>query len=487
MSIIEQTKDYVRKRGYVKYHPAALETLAEEQYPFYTDAFGEYWNNAYDVDSLKVETTITPYEVNIEDWGTGVEDFDLFWYMGSPHKRELNTTPIFKRPIIGMSGYGKLSFRKVGKKVEAVTRTQSSKAFYSTIDFKENYYDTTEYLNKKIIENTLPHTGTRFKITELVREIDIKELTEYAANNRYGLMLPGIVTEKPMDIIINQKKVEAKMPRGRKFNINCSLEGVGYGAITGVLLPTKTSKLIDVLRRGVKIKETFNPAPTHPVEGFINVDWLKPVTNRHDFIMDSKEYGAFHLSVRNYLIKSFPSSEEIISKRKIKSIRYLAELMGDIIKDVGLPKDMSMPDIQFKEPEKPKPQKNWTNPTEEPTEKPVENVPRIVLSTRKAPLKPTNKPIRKYGISWYPSNCGKDEPAILVDTYVKSVIFNMDNELMKKCDEMRTTEQRIAMTSLFGSGYALLLNKQSEGMKEYERFANDITAKLISRIKESSQ
>jgi hypothetical protein len=473
-----------RTSGEVKFHPSLVGELAEKLYPDCKDAFREYWSNAYDVDSLKVETKISPYEVVIEDWGTGVESFIDFWMIGSPHKKDLNESPILKRPVIGKKGIGKLSFRKIGEKIDAITRTQNGKAYYSTIDFKEDKYYTTEYKDRRDIEAILSHVGTKFKIsqlTDVARNIDPNDVTEYCRENMYGIMLSGIATKKPMEIIVNDKIVEAKMPRGREVRIPCS-----FGEINGVLLPSKKTTKIDALRRGIKIKD-INPAPTHPAEGFFNSNWLEPTTDRHDFVTDTPEYGTFYSAVRNYMIKNIPSSEEIVSRRKIKSIRYLADLMGDIIKDVGLPKDMSMPDIKFKEPEEAKPQKNWVNPPETTAEKLIENVPRIVLSTRKTPLKPTNKPIRsKYGISWYPSNCGNDEPAILVDTYAKAVIFNMDHEFMKRCDDMRMTEQRLSLVPLFARGYTLLMKKQEISMKEFEKSVDNISAKLISRIKEFS-
>jgi len=472
----------------IRFHPAALEEFAENQYPFYTDAFREYWCNAYDVDSLKVETTITPYKVTIEDWGAGVENFDLFWYIGSPHKKELNLTPILGRPIIGRKGLGKLSFRKIGKKVDAVSRTASGKAFYSTIDFKENKYSTTEYKKREEIEANLNHIGTKFEISELsdfAGKINLKDVEDYCKKNMYGIIIPGIVTSKPIDIIINQKKVEAEFPKGRVAKINCSLEGIEYGTANGILSPSKSSKLtkIDALCRGIKIKEINNPAPTHPVDGFINANWLNLTTNRHDFIMDTKEYAAFHVSLRNYLIDNLPTSEEIISRRKIKSINYLAKLMEEVIREVGMPQGTAIP--EFKEPPKPKPEKKWiiSKPEEE---KPYEP-PAIVIETQPHKLDIKVKPIKsKYGIKWYPAHCGKDKSAIIADPISMDVIFNIDHELLKRCDDMRPREQRAAFASLFSRGYALLKKEQDKGLENFNKFVDDISAKLISKIEEYS-
>jgi hypothetical protein len=311
----------------------------------------------------------------------------------------------------------------------------------------------------------LPHQGTKVRITQLEKKIDALEVLKYCEETLYGLVLP-IASNEPMCILVNQRKVDPQIPSGKDVLINTK-----YGQIKGNLTSAKTGTL-DVLCKGVKIKEV-NPDPTHPVKGFVNVDWIEPTTDRHDFIMDTDEYKTFYLSLRNYIISNFPSQYEIVSKRKKKVMKLLAKLMGEVIREVGLaPKIIAEAKKYERIPiKKEEVKKHWE-------EKP----PYVDILSKIGRTKFKDRPVKTdYGILWTQGPCGRENPAVLVDPVMKYVIFNSDNDYFKKFDELHPREQAVSMVPLYARGYALIL-RGYENINEYQHFVDDISARLLSKL-----
>ena len=66
------------------------------KYPKALDAVREYICNGWDADADKIEITITPEFLKIEDWGSGISNFELFWAVADQHKLKIECTPKFK-------------------------------------------------------------------------------------------------------------------------------------------------------------------------------------------------------------------------------------------------------------------------------------------------------------------------------------------------------------------------------------------------------
>jgi len=133
--------------GRIVIHSSIIEEVAK--YPKALDAVREYVCNGWDADADRLEITITDELLRIEDWGTGISNFDLFWGVADQHKSEIEFTPKYHRKPIGRKGLGKLSFSMLGDSIDVETRT-AYKAEYSVPNFKEMGY--TAYPREKINE-----------------------------------------------------------------------------------------------------------------------------------------------------------------------------------------------------------------------------------------------------------------------------------------------------------------------------------------------
>src|SRR5579872_1943287 len=102
-------------------HSSVIEEVSK--YPNALDSVREYVANAWDADADRLDITIQDESLRIEDWGTGISNFKLFWGVADQHKSAIELTPKFKRKPIGRKGLGKLSFMMLGNKITVETRT----------------------------------------------------------------------------------------------------------------------------------------------------------------------------------------------------------------------------------------------------------------------------------------------------------------------------------------------------------------------------
>ena len=87
------------------------------KYPNALDAIREYIANAWDADADKLEITIDDNLIKIEDWGTGISNFKVFWGVADQHKSAIEFTTKYGRKPIGRKGLGKLSFAMLGNNI----------------------------------------------------------------------------------------------------------------------------------------------------------------------------------------------------------------------------------------------------------------------------------------------------------------------------------------------------------------------------------
>ena len=223
-------------------HSSVIEEVSK--YPNALDAIREYIANGWDADADRLDITINDNSLRIEDWGTGIANFKVFWGVADQHKSSIELTPKYKRKPIGRKGLGKLSFVMLGNKITVETRTVY-KAEYSYADFsKMEFYG----FPREKIDEGLSHRGTQITITELKIELKLDEVIEYIKENLYGLILPIACKDNPMKIFVNGEKVVPRPVTGTPGIISAA-----FGDIYCNLSPTKTSK-IDALYRGVKVQ-----------------------------------------------------------------------------------------------------------------------------------------------------------------------------------------------------------------------------------------
>lgn len=450
-------------------HSSVIEEVSK--YPNVLDTIREYVANAWDADSERLEITVKDNSLSIEDWGSGITNFKVFWGVADQYKAAIELTPRFRRKPIGRKGLGKLSFMMLGNKISVETRT-SFKAEYSDADFnKMKFYG---YPRKKINE-VLSHRGTQITITELKTELHKDEIIKYIKENLYGLILP-IASDKPMIIFVNQEKVVPKRFSGTPGTISTAL-----GDIYSNLIPAKIAK-IDLLYRGVKVREA-NPAPTHPAKGYFNVDWVTPTPDRSNFA-DSEEARLFFVEIKKYVLKHIPVKNEDAPRDLEKTLKEVSKLFDQILRDLGLLPENLMPVSRTAKPTDLEmggvAEREMTPQEEEEKEKQGPQIERKRLDHRI--LKGENRPLKSaFGIIYVIRKAGKDKPAVIPYREEKTIIINRDHDLVRNIHELRQNQKNIALGFLIARGHYHIL-ESFRSLVGYEEYVDSMVASLFLKM-----
>jgi hypothetical protein len=451
-------------------HSSVIEEVSK--YPNALDSIREYVANSWDADADRLEITLGDNYLRIEDWGTGVSNFKLFWGVADQHKSGIVLTPKYKRKPIGRKGLGKLSYMMLGNKISVETRTPH-KAEYSDADFSNMKFDV---LPRKKIDEVLNHKGTQITIRDLKVEIKKDELIKYLKDNLYGLILPIACPEHPMKIFVNNEKV---CPT--KIDGNSGTMVTSFGDIYCNLKPSKTSR-IDALFRGVKVKEV-NPAPTHPARGYFNVDWTIPTPDRSNFT-DSEEARLFYAEIKKYVLRNIPSKNEDSPKDMEKSMKDISKIFEDILRDKQILPENQMPSSRTSSPTDLKAggvaeQENKQTKSEEKESQETQQERRKLQNKI---LKGKEKPLRTaFGINFFMSKVGRDKPAVVTFKEEKTVIFNMDHDLLKNLHGLRPLQKNMIMCTLFARGHFHVLEAFRD-IRGYEEYVDDMVSVAISKI-----
>lgn len=479
--------------GIAEVNPALYGELADNLYANYPAAFREYVANGWDADSVKSVITISSQRITVEDWGSGIQDIKKFWEMGNPHKKDLETTPVLQRPYIGAKGIGKLAYRKLGLSVRVTSRA-TNQALYSDFDFATGEYDGRYYANWN---DALPHRGTKIEISKLVREVSEDEVMQYLKNYLYGLMQP-IASPNTIRIMINEKPVdpeplEKKFPKASPVKIPTT-----YGDIGGLLGSSEKGCVIDVLNKGIKISE-ITPTPLVPVRGYLLVNWLTPTTDRNSFIVDTSDYKQFYDTVRLYVQSNFPSHQSLISIKTRKSMKVLAQIVGNVANEMALLPTLKQSDLEVLSSsaevtpigafEKQTPHMPKYKTVQEEFKPKQRNVLKEVHFTDVLSEEQTSvryqvksKPIKTgYGIIWLKENLGPDNPAVVVDTDSGIICFNGDHKLLMEIDSLPPQQQLVALSHLCARGYAYLVGPRKT-KSDIIRLSDELTTALLKKI-----
>jgi HSP90 family molecular chaperone len=458
--------------GKIVIHSSVIEEVSK--YPNALDAIREYIANAWDADADRLEITVNDNSLRIEDWGTGIANFDLFWGVADQHKAAIELTPKFGRKPIGRKGLGKLSFAMLGNKITVETRTPY-KAEYSYADFdKMEFYG----FPRGKIDEVLSHKGSQITIRELKIELKKDEIIEYIKENLYGLILPIACKDNPMRVFVNGEKVVPRQITGTSGIISTP-----FGDIHCNLTPNKTSK-IDALYRGVKVREV-NPAPTHPAKGYFTVDWVTPTPDRSNFT-DSEEARLFFLEIKKYVLRNIPAKSEDSPKDLEKSLREVSRLFDQILRDMGMlpqtmmpvsrtskPSDLQLGGIAEKD--------TTTNEETIEKEKQESEIERKRLQHKI--LKGEDRPLKSaYGINYAARKLGKDKPAIVSYKEEKLIIINLDHDLVKNIHNLHPNQKNIALGFLIARGHFHIL-ESFKTIVSYEEFIDSMITTLLTKMK----
>ena len=458
-------------KGKIVIHSSVIQEVSK--YPKALDAIREYVCNGWDADADRLEIIITDELLRIEDWGTGITNFDQFWGVADQHKADIGLTPKFKRKPIGRKGLGKLSFSMLGDSIEVETRTMY-KAEYSVADFDNMDF---EVYPRSILDEVLDHRGTQITIRKLKLHFSKDDIILYIKENLYGLILPIASKNYPMKIFVNGEKVTPPQFTGIPGIISTEL-----GDIFCNLTPVKTAK-IDALYRGVKVREV-NPAPTHPAKGYFNVDWVTPTPDRSNFT-DTKEARLFFPEIKKYILRNIPAKNEDSPRDLEKSVREISKLFDQILRDLGMlpqslmavsktskPTELKMAGItdrQITENEDTEPHEQHESQDEK------KQLQHKILRGEERPLKSA------YGINYITRKAGKDKPAIISYREEKLIIINLDHDLIKNINKLRPIERNIALGFLIARGHFHILEMYID-LPRYEEFVDNMVATLFSKM-----
>jgi len=441
------------------------------KYPKALDAVREYICNGWDADAEKIEITITSEFLKIEDWGSGISNFELFWGVADQHKSGIECTPKLKRNPIGRKGLGKLSFTMLGESIDVETRTTHT-AEYSVANFEKMDF---EVYPRGQIDEVLSHIGTQITIRGLKIQFTKEDLIHYIKENLYGLILPIACKNHPMKIFVNGDKV---MPTS--FSGTNGIISTLHGDIHCNLIPSKSAK-IDALFRGVKVREV-NPAPTHPAKGYFNVDWVTPTPDRSNFT-ESQESRIFFPKIKEYILRNIPAKNEDSPKDLEKSVKDLSKLIDQILRDLEIMPESMMPASKTSKPNDLK----MEGITPENSSERDEQKDRHESNDEKKPsyhkiLKGSEKPLKSaHGILYVTRKEGKDKPAIIAYREEKLIIINSDNHLIKNLNKMRPLQRNIGLGQLLIRGHFHILEEYVD-LNRYEEYVDNLTSILFSKM-----
>jgi len=465
-----ETIDQEPYSGRIIIHSSIIQEVSK--YPNIFDSIREYVANAWDADADRLEISIEENFLRIEDWGTGISDFEGFWGVADQHKSGIVLTPKFKRKPIGRKGLGKLSYMMIGNKMLIETRT-AYKAEYSDADFSTSKF----YVKPRVrVDEVLSHKGTQITIRDLKVEIKKDELNKYLKENLYGLILPIACKEHPMKIFVNNEKVSPISVDGTLGIISTPL-----GEICCNLKPSKTSK-IDALFRGVKVKEV-NPAPTHPARGFFNVDWVIPTLDRNNFT-DSEEARLFYAEIKKYVLQHIPAKNEDAPKDLEKSIRELSKYIDEFLRDLGILPPNTMPVSKTSKPNDLKigGLTELERKNQEIDEKEHEHTDERRKRLQLKILKGKEKPLKSgYGINLVERKIGKEKPAVVTFKEEKLIIINLDHDIIKNIHNLRPIQKNIALLPLLARGHFHILEFFRD-ITGYEEYVDNMVSTIFSRL-----
>lgn len=170
---------------------ALLQELGERLIGRAHIAVAELVKNSYDADAVNCRIEFEDDQITITDDGHGMSEADFLdhWmWIGTTHKVEQQNSKIFKRPLTGSKGIGRLSVQFLADEMtlESTSVDQANKTLYAVVDWRSikrgKELDTVNVLwemRKKAPEYPDGHpSGTRIVLKGLKTEWDTETLGE---------------------------------------------------------------------------------------------------------------------------------------------------------------------------------------------------------------------------------------------------------------------------------------------------------------------
>ena len=287
--------------------------LATHVYGSQLDSFREAVSNAFDECSKQVALAITKDRIVIEDWGSGIKDYDKFRKFGQASKKSR------KGEIIGEKGLGKLSLLNLGSTVCFETNNGSiGMKFYMTLaGFSKPEY------NKA--SSFVSHKGTRITITKLANAVDTREVTSHL-RKVFSLRLV-----RGASISINGEPVKPRFTFDPKEMVLFRLSRHNVDVTGNVRFSEDGKGAVDVYIDHVFVT-SLEVDTRRKFEGWVNCNGLTPETSRNN-IIQNEVYKEFSTRLRHYASK-FPLREIAIEEQNLILSRELNTLLKNYLKDM---------------------------------------------------------------------------------------------------------------------------------------------------------
>ena len=301
----------------VTFDPAIIEELAEHLVSHHLHAYREGIANAYDADSPKIVIENSPQKISFEDWGSGIEDLDVFCHYGSARKREILQTPVYGRKPIGRKGLGFISYWKLGNQI--TLSINNGIVGYRVIRKKDDpmILDATP----GSADSFLNHKGLKAEITKLKRMADDKELRDYLKKYFSLIMCRGF------SITLNGKEL---IPRKLLSTVKIETK---FGQIVGDFV-NRASGVADLYCCGVFVRKELIDA-TRMFQAWVDCDFLEPDSARGDFVKDNLAWKSFLEAIKTYILR-YPRSGETRTPLFELAMKKLFRALGNVSVELGV-------------------------------------------------------------------------------------------------------------------------------------------------------
>lgn len=273
---------------------------------------------------IEIRTNVSPNkDIEIEDWGTGILDYQLFKVisLGKKHvEGEISSNEKPNEKIIGQKGMGKLSYLNLSEIGIVEFHSNNGSLGMQITMTKEGF--TVIYKDSQLVLN---HRGLKAIIKKAKGSLpDSKSLIEYLSKcfalriaRGAKIFVNGIKVNKPQDFDSNQ------------FELFRMSNGISvYGNLNNVEKPKPNNVEIFVKQVYVDSKG-FD----YKVQGWLNCDILDLLTSRDGLYEGSNVYAEFMKKLLEHLDNNFEKKSQP-EEREIKSGKQILNTFLHVIKAI---------------------------------------------------------------------------------------------------------------------------------------------------------
>jgi hypothetical protein len=316
-----------------KFGPGTLRELATKLYKSPIAVYREGISNAidamtpYEKEEAKVEiyTDIMPDgDIVIEDYGTGIENFDAFTTISQGEKVVRDQVSSYQNvndKIIGQKGMGKLSFLGLSSENKVEFYSHSEEVGLKVLMTMEGFQH--RYINNV---DALPHHGLKIVIKHAKRPIlSDTRLIEYLSK------VFAVRIARGLKLYVNN--IQVHKPDGfdsKQYELFRLQDGTAvFGNLKHIDKPRLNN--IDVLVKNVfVVDKNFD----NKAEGWINCNQLELETSRDGILEDNDVYSDFMKKLVQHLDKEFEKKSEA-KQREPRSKKQIAKLFVDVMKSIN--------------------------------------------------------------------------------------------------------------------------------------------------------